>query len=237
MSDAVITLEEGAERLSDRAYEAIRAAILTCLLPPAASVSEAQLARDFGFGKAPVRAALARLAQDRLVTAQARRGWRVAPVTLRDVKDIFELRCLLEAEAARQAAGQVDAAELARLDRACAIRYQPGDAASVQQFLATNREFHLSIARRGGNARLEASLEQLLLESERLLLIGLSLRDRTEEICHEHEELIEALVTGRADDAAAIAGQQVRDAHRMVREAILASDPVSDLSIRVETRR
>lgn len=232
----IVSLEENAERLSDRAYEAIRHAIITCVLAPASSISEAQLARDFNFGKAPVRAALARLAQDRLVTAQARKGWRVAPVTLRDVRDIFELRELLEAEAARLAAGQVDAAELERLDKACAISYRPGDAASAERFLETNREFHLVIARRAGNARLEASLEQLLRESERLLHIGLALRDRTEEICHEHEELIDALVSGDSAGAARIAAAQVREAHAMVRNAILASDHVTDLPIRLERR-
>jgi DNA-binding GntR family transcriptional regulator len=133
--------------LGDRAYQAIRRAIITCALPPGSEVSETQLAARFGFGKAPVRAALSRLAQDRLVRAQARRGWKIAPVTLRDVRDIFDLRQLLESEAARLAAGQVAADELTQLDAACQARYSPGDPNSAESFLASNREFHLLIAR------------------------------------------------------------------------------------------
>ena len=63
--------DDNGESLGDRAYLAIRRAIITCALPPGTEVSETQLAARFGFGKAPVRAALSRLAQDRLVRAQA----------------------------------------------------------------------------------------------------------------------------------------------------------------------
>ncbi len=226
--------EETGESLGNRAYQAIRRAIITCALPPGTEVSETQLSARFGFGKAPVRAALSRLAQDRLVRAQARRGWRIAPVTLRDVRDIFDLRQLLESEAARLAAGQVSADELTRLDAACQARYSPGDPASAEAFLASNREFHLLIARRSGNARLVAMLEQLMMESERLLHIGLALRDRTDEISHEHHRLIEALVAGDRAEAARIAAEQVVDSFHMVRDAILSSEPVDTLSIRLD---
>lgn len=227
--------EDAGESLGDRAYQAIRRAIITCALPPGTEVSETQLSARFGFGKAPVRAALSRLAQDRLVRAQARRGWRIAPVTLRDVRDIFDLRQLLESEAARLAAGQVSAEELTRLDAACQARYSPGDPASAEAFLASNREFHLLVARRSGNARLVAMLEQLMMESERLLHIGLALRDRTDEISHEHHRLIEALVAGDSAEAARIAAEQVTDSFRMVRDAILSSEPVDTLSIRLDS--
>ena len=77
------------------------------------------LALSLGLGKAPIRAALARLAQDGLVAAIARRGWRVAPVTLADVLDVFRLRRSLEPLAARLAAERgIDAALLKRLDAA-----------------------------------------------------------------------------------------------------------------------
>ncbi len=224
----------GSENLSERAYAAIKRAIVTCELAPGQAVSEAQLAERFGFGKAPIRAALSRLSQDRLVAAQARRGYRVAPVTLRDVKDIFELREVLEAQAARLAAGNVDAAELEQLDAACQIDYRPGDRDSATRFLDVNRSFHLKIAERSGNARLAAMLEQLMIESERLLHIGLALRPRAEEIRHEHEVLIDALISGRGEEAARVAAEQVRDAHAMVRDAILSSEGIASLAITLE---
>lgn len=227
--------EASPERLSDQAYTAIKRAIINCALPPDAEVSEAQLALRFGFGKAPIRQALSRLSQERLVSAQPRRGYRVAPVTLRDVRELFELRLLVEPKTARLAAGRVERSELQRLDAVCqAAVYSPGDRDSAERFLAANREFHLAIARAAGNQRMTALLTQLLEECERLLHIGLALRNRSEEIRDEHELLIDALGRGDADAAERIAAEQVEDSHRMVREAILSSDRVTDLAIRVE---
>src|SRR3546814_9020930 len=79
-------------RLSDIAYETIKHDIIRCALAPGEEVTEARLALRLGLGKAPVRAALMRLSQEGLIRALPRRGYLVAPVTLRDVQDIFQFR-------------------------------------------------------------------------------------------------------------------------------------------------
>ena len=53
-------------------------------------MSEAQLVERFGFTKAAVRAALARLRAEGLVLAEPRRGHVVAPLTMRDVLEIYD---------------------------------------------------------------------------------------------------------------------------------------------------
>ena len=80
-------------------------------------MSEAQLVARFGFSKAAIRAALARLRAERLVLAEPRRGHVIAPLTIRDVGEIYDLRLLLEPPAAA-AAGGPDRARRAR--RTCA---------------------------------------------------------------------------------------------------------------------
>ena len=97
------------------AYERLRDAIVRLELAPGAAVSEAQLVGGFGFSKAAVRAGLARLRADGLVVAEPRRGHVIAPVTMRDVLEIYDLRLALEPAAAEAAAGNVEARELKRL--------------------------------------------------------------------------------------------------------------------------
>ena len=94
--------------LTDRAYERIKHDVITCVLAPGTEVSEPQLCLQYRLGKAPVRMALIRLAHDGLVRAIPRRGYRISPVTLKDIQDIFELRLMLEPLAARMAAGKID---------------------------------------------------------------------------------------------------------------------------------
>src|SRR3954454_10384406 len=84
-------------------------------LAPGAGVSEAQLVDAYGLSKAAVRAALARLRAEGLVVAEPRRAHVVAPLTMRDVLEIYALRLLLEPPGAEAAAGRMDRDEVARL--------------------------------------------------------------------------------------------------------------------------
>lgn len=209
--------------LNDKAYEQIKFDIVRCRLPPGSEVSEAQLALSYGYGKAPVRMGLLRLSQDGLVKALPRRGYRIAPVTLKDVYDVFEMRLLLEPYAARAAAGRVDAEELRVLDDVCQRDYAPTDPDSRLNYLEANRSFHVLIARASGNSRLAGSLAQLLDEMTRILFIGLGLRNRTDEMQHEHKQLVDALVAAEGAAAEQIARDQILASRKMVMDAIVSS--------------
>lgn len=218
--------------LGDAAYAEIKSWIVDGRLAGGTGVSEAELALALGLGKAPVRAALARLAQDGLVTSSARRGWRIQPITLADVLDVFRLRRELEPLAVRLATERgVDAALLKRLDVGCKAGYTPGHAASQRSFLAANRAFHLAIAEAAASPRLLRVLSGLLDEAERALLLGLALRNRSDEIKHEHQALIDAMAAGDTATAERIMAEQVDEAREMVMAALMASPSVLDAEI------
>jgi len=219
---SMIDLEEDQKSLSDQAHDAIRRDILTARLRPGEAVSEGLLAARLGLGKAPIRAALARLAQEGLVRAQPRRGYTVTPVTLRDVAEVFELRLILEPAAARLAADKADIAALKRLDAVCEAGYRPGEPETALAFLDANREFHVSVAALSGNRRLADQIGRLLDEMTRMLLLGLFGRDRTGEMAHEHRALIEALAAKDGARAETIVREQIEAARRMVMGALVA---------------
>lgn len=136
---------------------------------------------------------------------------------------MFDLRLLLEPEAARRAAGRVDADALRRLDAVCAAGYQPEDADSALAFLDANRAFHVAVADLSGNGRLARQIGRLLDESTRMLVLGLKRRDRSGEMAHEHAALIEALALGRAEAAAALMREQVAASRAMVLDALTSA--------------
>ena len=210
-------------RLTDRAYHAIKQDILVCELAPGEDVTERGLGERYGLGKAPLREALIRLTHEGLLKAIPRSGYRITPVTIQDVEDIFALRRLLEPEAARQAAGRIDGTLLKELNALCRAGYTPGDRASETAFLRANRQFHVAIADASGNRRLARLLEQLLEETERLFHLGLAVRDRTEEMQHEHEDLVSALVSGDAAAAESATIRQIDAARTMVMDGILSA--------------
>ena len=224
---SLMTPVEAPASLTDQALDALRRDILSTRLAPGEALSEATTAQRLGLGKAPVRAALARLAEEGLVQALPRRGWVVSLVTIRDIHEVFDLRLLLEPEAARRAAGRVDAEALRRLDAVCAEGYRPEDPGSAAAFLAANRAFHVAVAELSGNTRLARQVGRLLDESTRMLVLGLRRRDRSGEMAHEHLALIEALALGRAEAAAALMHEQVAESRAMVLAALTAPDALT----------
>ena len=214
---------DGILRLTDSAYLAVKRDIVECVLVPGSEVTEPELGARYGFGKAPLREALVRLVHESLIEAIPRSGYRISPVTIQDVHDIFDLRLLLEPTAARRAAGHIEASLVTNLDQLCRSGYAPGDRATESAFLRANRQFHVAIADASGNGRLARVLEHLLEETERLFHLGLAVRDRTGEIQHEHEELLLALVGGDADTAERVTVEQITAARTMVMDGILAA--------------
>jgi DNA-binding GntR family transcriptional regulator len=150
------------------AYARLRHAIVRLELAPGAGVSEAQLVSEFGLSKAAVRAALARLRAEGLVVAEPRRAHVVAPITLRDVLEIYELRLLLEPASAEGAAGRMESEEIRRLQ---ALAEPAVD--DIETFLSANRAIHLAITEAAGNRRTARILERLLDDTERVRLVAL----------------------------------------------------------------
>src|SRR3984885_7855609 len=90
--------------LGEQAYQRIRTETLFYQLPPGSRVSEASLTKRFNLRQAAVRSALQRLMQEGLVEKADERSLRVAPLTLKDVQDIYALRIIVEPRAAQLAA-------------------------------------------------------------------------------------------------------------------------------------
>ncbi|WP_206931186.1 GntR family transcriptional regulator [Roseococcus thiosulfatophilus] len=224
---SLLTPIEAPPSLTEQAVAALRRDILSTRLAPGETISEAAAAQRLDMGKAPIRAALARLAEDGLVQAVPRRGWMVSLVTIRDIHEVFDLRLLLEPEAARRAAGRVDTTMLARLDAVCAEGYDCGDAESAMCYLDANKRFHVAIAELSGNNRLARQLDRMLDESTRMLVLGLRRRDRTMEMAHEHHELVERLALGQGEAAAALMHEQVAASREMVLAALTAPDAMT----------
>ncbi|MCI3206201.1 MULTISPECIES: GntR family transcriptional regulator [Pandoraea] len=218
-SEEAVALARG-----DDAYERIRHDVLTCEIMPGAVVSEAELMRRYGIARTSCRVALVRLVHEGFARAIPRQGYRISPVTLADVEEIFTLRAQLEPMAARLACGNVDTELLARLDEACEapFAHKPIDH-QIEWFLHTNRKFHLTIAAASGNARLYRTLAGLMDDMARLVSLGFGVQGVRPRIEHDHESIIGALVTGNAPRAEALARQHIETFLAQTKEHVFAS--------------
>ena len=103
LSALSITPIDGPNSLKDRAYHRIKAAILNLELKPGDPLVEGELAERLGISKTPVRDALTELRREGLVTKIPYSGTCVSEITQQDIRDIIQIRGVLEALAARLA--------------------------------------------------------------------------------------------------------------------------------------
>ena len=100
---------------ADWAFQQLKDAILSGVLLPGAKISEPELARRFGISRGPLREAIRRLQERRLVTRLPRLGARVTRLSAAALSEIFMVREALEAMAAREAAKHITDDEIRHL--------------------------------------------------------------------------------------------------------------------------
>ncbi len=147
--------EEGLP-LADALFSSISEAIVKGEFGPGAKLSEPRLAARYGVSRGPLREAIRRLEERRLVQRSPRQGVRVVVPSLETALELFKIREVLEGLAAREAAHHCTPAEAAALRAMLATHraaLEQPDAMLYWQDTA-NSDFHFSVARLARSAQL-----------------------------------------------------------------------------------
>jgi DNA-binding GntR family transcriptional regulator len=208
----------GGRLLRETVYEQLRADMISCKLAPGAEIREAELAARFDMSKSPVRDALMRLEREGLVITLPRQGYRVAPVSLSDVLDMFHLRAALERACIERIVLRASDEQLKSLDafrHFVAADWEGG-------FIDFNRAFHRRIAELGGNARMRDQLNDLIDQLERAVQVSVAnvRQGDPQVLVNEHVEIIDALQARALKRAQRLAERHIAQAGRRVSRAI-----------------
>lgn len=194
------------DTVTDKICLTIRQRILQGEFAGGEFLREAAIAETLDASVSPVRDALARLAGDGWVEIIPYRGARVIEWTREDSHEVFELRALLEAYAARRAAVRIRAAQLNRLraiveqESALLQRADPPH----ERLSDLNLEFHQTIVAAAGSHRLQRSLEAVLHGAiSARSTYGLS-QPVMENAIDEHAKIVEALAHADGERAGAL---------------------------------
>jgi DNA-binding GntR family transcriptional regulator len=146
-------------RLSEQVYEALVEMIVRGKLEPGQPVSEVELARSLQVSRTPIHEAVKQLVKDGLVLQVANRRPVVVSFGAEDVRDIYEMRRILESEAAAKSANLIDLATLQRLEQGLKHfqKRKPSNAA-IAAWVKLDDEFHSAIAAASGSPRLAADI-------------------------------------------------------------------------------
>jgi DNA-binding GntR family transcriptional regulator len=184
--------------LADQAYHAIREMIVSLELRPGAVIDERALMELLGIGRTPVREALRRLAQERLVEVYPRRGMFVTSIEIRDLASLTEVRSLLESHAALLAAERATDDDRSALESLLDELEDRPDL-DARELMALDERIHRQIYAAAHNPFLESTLEEHYVLALRIWYLALDRAHELKEAVLGHRQLLEAILDGDAD--------------------------------------
>jgi DNA-binding GntR family transcriptional regulator len=161
----------GVQAPESRIYHRIHAAIAGHRLLPGARLVEDQLSEVFGVSRTRIRSVLHSLARDKVVTLHRNRGAFVAQPSVREAKEVFAARRLIEVALARDVVDAADDKAIKRL-KAHIRKEQQGERSQDRAVeLKASHEFHTLLAEIVGNQVVVGFLRELMARSSLITAI------------------------------------------------------------------
>lgn len=202
-------------------YETLRDEILELLLAPGDALDETALAERFNLSRSPVREALVRLSADGLVRTGPNRSTTVASLDIGTIPRFIEALDYLQRVVTRLAARNRSADDLpAMLAAAKAYDLTCKDGIPLAMSRA-NKDFHMTIARAGGNLYLADAYARLLDEGRRLLHLHYARRRDADDpfpLGPEHYQMIEAIRENDEAESDRLAHAHTRVFHQRLQD-------------------
>ncbi|MGV1859344.1 MULTISPECIES: GntR family transcriptional regulator [Rhizobium] len=202
--------------MSDVAYQRVRDDIISGALKPGEKLKVADLVERYDIGASPLREALARLSAAYLVSFEGQRGFTVAPVSAQELKELSDLRQMIEAlalsrsiEAGDEAWESRIVAAYYRLQKADHRVSESPDASSLSEWEERNRDFHEALTSACDSAWLLRLQKLLYAQHERYRRLAVINRRPSREIDKEHKALLDACLSRDTDVAAKVMGEHI----------------------------
>ena len=185
--------------LQEKAYRMIRNQIIMCELPPGSPLNERALSEMIGVSRTPIREALNRLEHERLVTIISQKGATVTTITPQIIRDIYQLRDVLEPYVVSVVTPTFPEETLLEF-RKVFIDNSPS---KYEELLDMDSCLHYSIISAFGNAYLNAMMENMYTQNERIRYLSTRMPQRLNESFDEHLAIVEAMLARDPQKAAA----------------------------------
>lgn len=174
-------------------HRVLRDDILSLKLKPGEALSEKRLGEQFGVSRTPVREAVLRLSDEKLVDVFPQSGTYVSRIPLQAVKEANIIRKALEETAIRHAAALASPTTLEPVREALALQRRHMRAKDAAGFHAADEAFHAAIADVAGLPGLWTIVRQAKMQVDRCRMMTLPEPGRMAKVIEEHEAILDAL--------------------------------------------
>ena len=200
-------------------YIELRRSIIMRYLKPGERFDVEALAKQYDTSVTPVRDALQMLSQDGLVNIKPRSGYFVTRTTLKQLRDLLDLRHIIEIAAFERASVKITSTQIAEL-RTVDTGYSGDDDRSYDRYTDENRKFHYLLAKSSGNYELTQLIGRLhdRLAPFMVLRQGGRIQQAT------HNRIINALETHNVGDAREALLDDIERTHESILDKVLQEE-------------
>lgn len=188
------------ETLKDKAYQIIKEKIITCQYWPGTLINETELVKEVDSSHTPIREALSRLEQENLVKIMPKKGIWVTDVQMRDVRDVYEVRELIEPHIIRRWACNIPKEELKAYLESCEKALE--NAGDEKGKIELDDKLHDMILDSCSNAHLCRTMKQLQDQTRRMRIMTGDRNSRLKYSIAEHIEITKLIMDGEYEKAA-----------------------------------
>jgi DNA-binding GntR family transcriptional regulator len=182
-------------QLKDSVYLKLREEIVAASLPPGYVLREAELAARFKVSKTPLREAFVRLEKDGFVQIAPYRSAVVSGYSRQDLREIYEVRELLEGLCAREAAVNIATEDLAALNRVVRDSGEAITSGDTERLTGLLDEFDTILYAQSKNSRITAMLNNIRDHVTRIGRLTVAIPGRLDSSVREHQAIYEAIVS------------------------------------------
>ncbi len=179
--------------LTERVYQKLRESILSGKYAEGAALTELGIAKALDVSRTPVREALHQLEQEELVELRPNRGAIVKGITIDDIRDIYEIRSLIEGLAAARVAEQAAPEELDQLEETLDLTQFYLERENYEKLESMDGRFHQQLYEMCRSRMLRRILKDLHNYVGRSRGASLKTEGRAQESIKEHRRVLEAM--------------------------------------------
>ena len=195
--------------LREIVYEELKRQIMIGEIPPGTRMMEVELAEDMGVSRTPIREAIRKLEKEGLVSIEPRRGAYASDISIKDMVDVLEVREFLEGMAAGLAAKKINDEEIETIKKATATYKKAVENGHTEEIIKEDELFHKLIVDCSGNKTLIQMINQVQELALRFRYIYYEDFSRYRNMPYEHQEILDAILSGDTEAARSIADAHV----------------------------
>ena len=169
--------------LKQVAYETLKQKIVSCEILPGSTLTEDMLCEMLNASRTPVRDAISRLEQEHLVSIKPKKGIRVNRVSMNSIRELFEVRCLLEPAAVLKYGNRIPDEVYARYTQLFRRRNLP-----AEEYFRVDDEFHQMFITASDNRYFQSVYAMIADQVQRYRVLTAN-RPRDEIAQEEHYEI------------------------------------------------